>query len=157
MTAWAPHQTHRRYGYLVLRFLLGFAVPTFAGCSAPSRWASGKALPPITRPSAFDRLTIGMSAEEVHALLGKPHAITPVRQDGETWHYLRKVDEVVRRVSLTTREVPAVNPITGQSIIIQEPVMSDAFTTLYEDIDLLLAEGRIVEISRRQRIEEKIQ
>ncbi|HWA25776.1 MAG TPA: hypothetical protein VG734_08955 [Lacunisphaera sp.] len=100
-----------------------------------------------------------MNAGEVQALVGKPQAVSASGADGAegaTWHYLRRVDEVVRKVSLTTREVPAVNPLTGQSIIINEPVMSDEITTLYEDVDVQMAGERVVEISRRQRTERRI-
>ena len=140
--------------------LVCLTFPGMGGCNSVFGPRSNPAgLRTATRPNSFDTITKGMSAAEVRALVGKPHGIKADKADGteaEIWLYQQILDKVVRQVHMSTRDVPAVNPITGQSIIIQEPVMSDEVTTLYQDIELQMADDHVMEISRRQRVERKI-
>lgn len=140
--------------------VLGLTVLAAGGCRTVNGAAPVRAaLPAVTKPDAFERIVQGMSADEVRNLVGRPHVVTPTQHgevNAETWLYLRKLDEAVSPIPIGTREIPAINPITGQNIVIEEPILHDGFTTLYEDFSLLLVDGHVVAIKRRQRVEQEI-
>lgn len=144
---------------LLPQVLAGLTLLGFGGCNSVIRSVTNPAVPvglrTASRSDSFDLVSKGMGAAEVRARVGKPHAIKG-GTEGEIWLYQQLLDEVVRQVHMGTRDVPAINPITGQSIIIQEPVMNDEVTTLYHDIEILMIDGYVMEISRRQRVERKI-
>ena len=133
---------------LRLPTLSALALLALAGCSAvPS--GPGAANP-------FELLALGMTTDQVRALVGAPHAVRPDPAGGagdEFWHYRHKRDEVMRQVSISTRDVPAVNPLTGQDIIIKEPVMGNESTILYLDFELLIIDGRLRSIDLRRHLE----
>ena len=133
---------------LRFRTLSALAVLALAGCSAVP---SG---PGASNP--FELLALGMTTDQVRALVGAPHAVRPDPAGGagdEFWHYRHKRDEVMRQVSIGTRDVPAVNPLTGQDIIIKEPVMGNESTILYLDFELLIIDGRLRSIDLRRHLE----
>jgi len=109
------------------------------------------------RPDPFKRITKGMTAAEVRALVGEPQEIKKHKvedTEAEVWRYPAvKVDEVVTQVPVGTRDVPSFNPFTGLTTIIKEPIMGEEFTTLYHDIVLLMIGDRVIEIARRPRVE----
>ncbi|MFZ5495641.1 MAG: hypothetical protein ACOZE5_09950 [Verrucomicrobiota bacterium] len=97
-----------------------------------------------------------MTTDQVLALVGRPQAVRPDPAGGagdEFWHYRYKRDEVMRQVSIGTRDVPAVNPLTGQDIVIKEPVMGNEYTVLYLDFELLIIDGRLRSIDLRRNLE----
>jgi hypothetical protein len=143
--------------------VVGSLLPWIAGCDSLTYPKDGpRSAPPgptINRPSAFDRIAKGMSADEVLALVGKPRsnkAYSIETAQGETWRYERKIDETVRQVPISSREVPRFNPFTLQTEMIPEPVMGEEYTVLFEDIELLLVDDHVVAISRWPRVEKHI-
>ena len=134
-----------------LRFmsLATLALLALAGCSSGPTAASRDANP-------FARLALGMTVDEVRTLVGAPRSIRPDPAGGagdEFWHYRHKLDETSREVSIGTRDVPAVNPLTGEEIIIQEPVMAREFAILYLDVELKIIDGRLMAIHLSRNLE----
>jgi hypothetical protein len=128
------------------------ALLALTGCSSAPSGSGGSG----RDANPFEQLVLGMTAEQVRALVGAPQAVRPDPAGGvgdEFWHYRHKRDEVVRQVSIGTRDVPAVNPITGQDIIIKEPIMGNEYTTLYLDFELLIIDGRLRSIDLRRHHE----
>lgn len=139
-------------------FLAGLALASLAGGCATNPGSGPTARSPLTRTNPFNALTMGMSAAEVRALVGEPREIKAdpgEGSDAQLWRYQHKLDEVVRQVPIGTRELPAINPITGQPIVIVESVMTDEFSTIYQDIDLLMIGDRILDIRRSQRVDRR--
>jgi len=97
-----------------------------------------------------------MSAELVRQLVGKPLGIRTDAGEGETWLYQRKLDETVRQVPISTRDVPAIDIITGQQITVKEAVMADEFTRLYQDIEIRMINDHVVSVSRTMRVEKNL-
>lgn len=107
--------------------------------------------------AAFQALHKGQSAAEIRAAIGDPAEIKPfVSTDtglsAEVWIYRRNVRGEERQVPITTRPVPAVNPITGLPFTVNEPVYETQAATFVETVELLMADGQLVQRkSSRQR------
>ena len=99
-----------------------------------------------------------MLGDEVKAVLGEPDEIKPFKS-GEigvyVWTYRRIVEGPVREVITGTRDVPAINPITGQPTTIQDPIYGQEVTYLHETIELLMREGTLLEWKRQAREQRK--
>ncbi len=94
-----------------------------------------------------------MTTEEVRKLLGEPKEIKPLSAAGaagEVWHYEHKIDALTQQVGVGTKDVPFVNPRTGASDTRQETVMSDVHITVYESVDFLVVDARVIEWKRKQ-------
>lgn len=134
---------------LRLPSLAALALLALAGCSSGPGGASRDANP-------FERLALGMTADQVRAQVGAPRTIRPDPAGGlgdEFWHYRHKRDEMMRQVSIGTRDVPAVNPLTGEDIIIKEPVMGNESAILYLDVELRIIDGRLMSIHLHRNLE----
>lgn len=128
-----------------------------AGCT--SRSASDAA----DRPSlaAFRALHRGQSAAEVRASVGEPIEVRPfpVSETGlaaEVWVYRRVIAGDERQVPVTTRAVPAVNPITGLPFTVNEPVYETQAATITETIELLMVDQRLVQRKSRRHGDSRI-
>lgn len=129
--------------------LAALALLALVGCTSGPVGASREAPP-------FAKLALGMTADEVRALVGAPRSIRPDPAGGaggELWHYRQKLDEMMRQVSVGTRDVPAVNPLTGENIVVKEPVMGNESAILYLDVELLITNGRLKSISVHRNLE----
>jgi hypothetical protein len=138
-------------------------LPWFSGCDSLTAFGPGQPAaaqqPKLTRANAFAVVARGMTAAEVRTLLGEPRDLNPYTvggTNGETWIYERKIDETIRQVPISSRDVPRFNPFTLQTEIIQEPVMGEEFTTLFEHLELMLVGDRVIDISRWPRVEQHI-
>ena len=150
---------HRHGGILVLGALL----PWFSGCANTPASGAGPATSPKetnARPNPFEAVKKGMTAEQVRALVGKPEQIKPFK-DGElhseVWVYQRVISEEARMVAVTTQEIPVTNPLTGQTSLVAEPVMSHEFIKVSEITELLMIDGRLIEWKRKPQVDRTIQ
>ena len=140
---------------------LGVLLPWFSGCESAPGASQAPAAPAevATKHNPFDAVQKGMTAAQVRALVGDPPVTKPFKsggRDSEIWSYQYKVSETTRLVPIGTREVPTINPVTGQPGTSEESVMGHETTTLYQDINMLMIGGRIVEINRKPRMERNI-
>lgn len=129
--------------------LAALALLALVGCTSGPGGASLEANP-------FERLALGMTADQVRTMLGTPRTIRPDPAGAagdEIWHYRQKRDEMTRQVSIGTRDVPAVNPLTGEDIIIKESVMGNESTILYLDAELKITDGRLMSIHLSRNLE----
>ena len=113
--------------------------------------------PPVAS-DPFAALQKNMSAAQVEALVGEPAEIKPFKAKGlacEIWVYRRKISETVQPLPIGTREVPATNPLTGQSITVTESIYENQFETVIETIELLMVEQRVIEW-KRHRLTERV-
>jgi hypothetical protein len=88
----------------------------------------------------------GMTPEEVRALLGEPVQVRPVQSPAgkaERWVYRRRGGQVVNLQQTSTQDVPFVDPITGETRTMAEPVYSHVTTTVIEETHLLWVNGRL--------------
>jgi len=142
----------------------GSAILLWAGCSGPSV-SPGR--PPADRAgsaptgsggASLDALRKGMTATEVRAVLGNPDEIKPFKSPDigvYVWTYRRVVRGPERQVITGTRDIPAINPITGQSITMQEPIYAQEITYFHETIDLLMQRDALLEWKRTAFAERK--
>jgi hypothetical protein len=120
-----------------------------AGCNTEPAATTGTQPP----PDAFAALQKQMTAAQVRALVGEPVQIKPYKPGdplGEIWVYQRKVGTHDRQVQIGSREVPATNPLTGQTIMINEPIYEAQVVTDLEIIELLMVESRLAEWKTRR-------
>ncbi len=124
----------------------------------PDRPPAGRTGPePSGAGTSLAALRKGMTAAEVRAILGEPDGIKPFKSPDigvYVWTYNRIVRGPERQVITGTREIPAVNPITGLPITQQEPIYAQEITYLHETIELLM-QGDILLAWKRQVTEER--
>lgn len=92
-------------------------------------------------------LKVGMTRDEVRALLGEPREARRMESgDGiaEVWTYVRDAGTQTNLVAATMRDVPYVDPITGVMRNIQEPEYTREILDLRTELSLLLFGGRLL-------------
>lgn len=95
----------------------------------------------------------GMSAEDVILLLGEPTAkrpMEPLDLNLEVWTYQRKMISSLKMVQTGEKEVPYVNPISGESTVIYEPILNPETTEIHETTELMFGDGHLVAWKRYQ-------
>lgn len=137
-----------------LSLLLSLAM---AGCaSRPSSDA-----PDQPSLAAFRTLHQGLSAADVKARVGEPTEVRPFPASetglaAEVWIYRRVLGGDERQVPIATRDVPAVNPITGLPFTVNEPVYETQAAAVVETIELLMVDQRLVQRKSRRHGDSRI-
>jgi hypothetical protein len=107
---------------------------------------------------ALAALQKGMTTEQVRNLLGQPAEIKPFKT-GEigayVWTYRRSLNSGVRQVTTGMREVPYIDPLTGATRTMREPVYSNEIIVIHETVELLMFQDRLAEW-KRSRTNERI-
>lgn len=120
--------------------LVAFGCPDVAAREAESSVAK-------TEKTERPKLEIGMSAEQVIALVGKPHRIKNAPNDAglkaEIWYYEYKVKAGVHEEVLSMRDVPYTNPKTGVEMILKEPVYSMVDDYVTETTALVMVDDHL--------------
>lgn len=122
--------------------LLAFALLT-AGCQTPA------VSEPVVAPS--DQLMVGMRSEKVERLLGEADSITPGQGNDyveETWVYQIEHPPVYRTIVAEMRDVPWVDPITGEMKTLQDPVVDQQRIDRRETVTLKFRYGQLMTIDR---------
>jgi hypothetical protein len=128
----------------------------FSGCSGvPDSTTAGakSASGPEPAPASVNALQKGMKPDEVRALLGEPRDVsqrTGSAGPEETWSYRRRLREYTNQKVTGTSEFPYVDPITGQTRMILEPIYTLYTVTEYEELTLQWRNGELVEWSGRR-------
>jgi hypothetical protein len=147
-----------------VRVILSMAVAAVVGLSGCQTDNSGSGAQKVPSPSLGTRLprdaemlipaakvnaiARGMSADEVRALLGTPEHVQPYGSRGgnaKIWIYNLAVQRTFHQVSSGIREVPAFDPITGASIVVREPIMTNRRVKRYTTLELLMIDDRLME------------
>jgi hypothetical protein len=141
-------------------YFLGLGlVASLSSCSAPP--VNNKASSPgPARP--LSQLHKGQTSAQVETLLGKPAEIRPFSvKDGdlqsEVWIYRVIVEEKEWQVPTGVREIPAVNPRTGQAIVIQEPIYETQQVRTTDIVELLMVEQQLLEWKTRRETTQALQ
>ncbi|HVZ65515.1 MAG TPA: hypothetical protein VG936_13180 [Lacunisphaera sp.] len=87
----------------------------------------------------------GLTGAEMQAILGSPESTKRLPSGGTVWTYRYRVATDVKAVPISTVEVPAINPITGQPITRTEQVYENHATDFDVFLHLLLVDDRLVE------------
>lgn len=152
-----PRPLRRLGGILVLGALL----PWFSACETLTADGTGQAAPANgTTAKPYASLMKGMTAAQVRARVGEPDEIKPFKGGelrSEVWVYQQLVSNVTRPVTVRTEERPAINPLTGQSITVPEPVVDHEIIRVTEITELLMIEGQLIEWKHRPKSEQKMQ
>lgn len=146
-SSWSVRQTASTLALFLLA--AGLAGCTNTPSSAPSASAAAAA-PAAANSIAVDgtHLHKGDTADKLLAAVGEPDERKPFRADeiaAEVWIYKRRIPGAVRQVPSSTRDVPYVDPLTGNMRMLQEPVYSNERTTFDETTELLLINGQLAE------------
>lgn len=121
-------------------------VATLAGCASASQPTSTAATVPASAAAA--KLARNLSGAQVRALLGSPANVKPLPNRGvkaENWSYAFAGSIDTRLVPISTQEVPAINPLTGQAITRTEPVYQNQDLQTVDTLHLLLINDQLVE------------
>jgi hypothetical protein len=150
---------HRNISLVVV----GLFVALLAGCASTTASDAGRPGPAQagaantgTLQMPLDGLQKGMTTEQVRNLWGKPEQIRPLKagaQSGEVWVYRRPVSQTVQEVPMRMQEIPYVDPMTGQTKMIKEPVYEQQHIVLIETTELLMFEGRLINWKKSQKEE----
>jgi hypothetical protein len=154
------HLPLRPCGFPGLLFIVPVCFfPVLAGCSSPSAPDHHQAeAPPAGVAKAkddqrlFDGLKKGMTAAQVRNLVGEPAEVRPFKAGGlksNVWVYPGRVFEHMASVPIGTREVPQVDPMTGRSTTIKEPIYEYKAVKVSETIELLVIEDQLIEWGRK--------
>ena len=133
------------------------AATLLAACASDSKSpapvnAARSAVTPADSPAAaaYGKLAKGLTGAQVRELLGAPAETRPLTAGGtksQIWSYpLRTIDDV-RQVAVSTEEIPAINPLTGQSTTRTEPVFQNQTFKATDTLHLLMVGDQLVEWS----------
>lgn len=112
------------------------------GASAPAVASSAAA--------AMAKLAKNLTGAQVRALLGPPAAIKEIKAagvTGEAWSYPFRGTPEIRVVPVTTQDLPATNPVTGQAIHRTESVYQNQEVEMVDTLHLLMVGDRLIEWS----------
>ncbi len=125
--------------------LLLAAMALLAGCNTTEVDSAAK--PQASEPA---KLKVGMSASEVTSLLGEPKSKTSSTLENgvvvHTWMYRTLVKEwkTIQHTDFETVLKP--NLITGEFEEVVVPVESTVYRTLYQEIKVMIANGKVVSL-----------
>lgn len=136
------------------RHFLIVAALVFCGVSLPAFAVDAAANASATKP-ARPSLAVGMTAEQVREIAGKPSTIKPVKKEGlkaEIWIY--KFDKLagVKDVATSTRDVLVADPIGGIVKTMPEPVYSQQRTFVVETTEVLMIDGALAGAKRYRSV-----
>lgn len=100
--------------------------------------------------AALAKLTKNLTGAQVRERLGPPAAIKEIKAAGVTgkaWSYPFRASPDVRMVPVATQELPATNPLTGQSITRTETVYQNQEFEIVDTLHLLIVDDRLIEWS----------
>jgi len=121
------------------------AATLLAACASDSKSPA----PALSQAAtAYNKLTKGLTGAQVRELLGAPARTKPVTGGGASsliWSYPLRTVTDVKPVAVGTQEIPAVNPLTGQSTTRTEPVYENQTVEATEILHLLMVNDRLVE------------
>lgn len=127
------------------------AAMLLAACASDSKSPApaGTTAPVVSSVLAgYGKLAKGLTGDQVRELLGAPAETKPLIAGGTKsliWSYpLRTINEV-RLVAVATEEIPATNPLTGQSTTRTEPVYQNQSIDATDTLHLLMVGDRLIE------------
>ncbi len=126
-----------------------------AETAAPAAAPATEATP--AKPSR-PTIATGMTADEIRQIAGNPARIKRLKKkdvQAEIWYYKYNRLADVKEVASKTIDVPWVDPISGITKMMPEPVYSQQRTFVVETTELLLVDGLLAS-SKRYRTVEKI-
>ncbi len=128
----------------------GILVATqLAACTSDGKWFRGTGESDVSPAAAnFGKLAKGLTTAQVSGMFGPPATTKPLAAGGvhgEIWSYPLRTTEEARSVPFSTQEIPATNPLTGQSITRTETVYQNETVNLIDTLHLLIVDGRLVE------------
>jgi hypothetical protein len=129
----------------------GCFVMFLAGCaneSKPPPGIPGAIIGDRLAASATAKLMKNLSSAQVLELLGPPGNRKPfgaTELQGEIWSYPFRGATDVRMVIIATQDVPAINPLTGQTTTRSEPVYQNQNVEVTDTLHLLLVDDRLIE------------
>ncbi len=153
----------RRLWPLITAILVIAGVPLFGepADATPAPATGGKT---TAAAPAKNRVYVGMPAEELQALIGKPERIVPVPsksgKDGhvEIWVYRRLIKTSTEIVQIGTKPIMLKklnsNGTVTDVIVSYEPVNPNRVTEVYQVANFLIANGQFVTTTQS---EEKVQ
>lgn len=142
------------------------AIAMVLGCSFfPLRADEAQSSAPAAAPEtpaakpARPTIAVGMTADEIRQIAGNPVRIKRLKKEGveaEIWYYKYNRLANVKEVATKTVDVPWVDPITGATKMMPEPVYSQQRTFVVETTELLLVNGQLASSKRYRDVEKTI-
>jgi hypothetical protein len=106
----------------------------------------------LDRDMAALGLYRNMTGQQVRSVLGQPVRVAPMEAPegaAEVWTFRRSVVTGTREVQTGVRDVPWMDPVSGESRMLQEPVYGLETTFATEEIELLIFEDRLLDWKRK--------
>jgi len=137
-----------------IRILVGVGLLVgFGACSTVEQKDDASIPAPIAgaEPQALGSMTglsKGMSVTELVELYGQPKEKTKIERDElvfERWIYVEPFRSRVDMVASRMEEVPYIDPLTGESKTIQEPVFTQEMKHYELKSDILMFDGKVIE------------
>ncbi len=109
----------------------------------------------LTRAARFySQLATGQTTAQVLDLFGAPDQKKPFSAagiTGEIWSYEMNATIEVHQFPVSTVDIPAINPFTGQATVRKEPVYQDQATRVVDQLHLLIIDGRLAQWSTTRK------
>jgi len=137
-----------------IRILVGVGLLVGLGACSTVEQKDDASIPaPIAgaEPQALGSMTglsKGMSVTELVELYGQPKEKTKIERDElvfERWIYVEPFRSRVDMVASRMEEVPYIDPLTGESKTIQEPVFTQEMKHYELKSDILMFDGKVIE------------
>lgn len=137
-----------------IRILVGVGLLVGLGACSTVEQKDDASIPaPIAgaEPQALGSMTglsKGMSVTELVELYGQPKEKTNIERDElvfERWIYVEPFRSRVDMVASRMEEVPYIDPLTGESKTIQEPVFTQEMKHYELKSDILMFDGKVIE------------
>lgn len=120
-----------------------------AGCeSTSSPDSAGDTAAPM---DLSDRIVLGMTEDRVRAELGTPDKVdagTMENRMEDTWHYSIELPPSYKTIVAEVREVPWVDPISGEMKSIPDPVVDQQRIDRREELKLTFRHNQLIAIDR---------
>lgn len=138
----------------IIRMVLGLGLIVGLGaCSTVEQKGGGADPSPMAgaEPKALGSMTElskEMPVSELVGLYGEPDEKTKIEREGlifERWIYEEPFESRVDMVASRMEEVPYMDPLTGESKTIQEPVFTQEMKHYDLKTDILVFDGKVIE------------
>ena len=134
-------------------------------CSSSSVFAEEAQAPAQSAPAATAEkparptIAAGMTPDQVRSIAGNPDRIKRLKKkdvDAEIWFYKYNTLANVKDVAVKTIDVPYVDPGSGMTKTIPEPVYSQQRTFLVETTELLFVNGVLTSSKRYRTVDKQV-
>ncbi|GAB5561034.1 MAG: hypothetical protein SynsKO_26810 [Synoicihabitans sp.] len=111
-----------------------------------------ESVPAETTTAQIPKIHVGMKVATLDAALENPIRVEPATEYNrmeETRHYVVEHPSVYRPITTGMRDVPYVDPITGEMRMLKEPIAAEQRVDREEKIVVVIRHDQVISVDRR--------